>query len=196
MQRASPSTADADPYYAPANVVECLGDVVENARDGMAVAHCISSDVAMGAGIARQLDAQFQIRRQLRQLPDILLAVGNVVEVRRSVRVKTDDNETVTRTTSIFNMITKTTYRDLPTYETMRAALASLRRACDDYDAASHDGRRIGVITMPRIGCGLDKLDWRQVVRLIDEAFSGSKTYVRVHVLPGADATSGGQRYV
>jgi O-acetyl-ADP-ribose deacetylase (regulator of RNase III) len=160
--------------YHSSNVCECEGDVVDYARNGVAIAHCISADCAMGAGIARALDSTFRIREQILALPANLRAVGCVVEVRRPVSEG--------RTVSIFNLVTKATRNDLPTYDSIRAALSGLRLACDDYDRGGGEGdrRRVDMVAVPRIGCGIDRLEWTRVLPIVVEEFDGCPTEIRV----------------
>ena len=75
----------------------------------------------------------------------------------------------------IFNMITKELHYDLPTMETMRWTLESLRRLCDQFGVKE--------LAMPRIGCGLDKLEWRRVRRMIEDVFGDSDVEISVFYL-------------
>ena len=150
--------------YHAANVLECEGDVVAYARDGIAVAHCISGDCAMGAGIARALDVEFGMRQCVLAIPDRLRAVGNAIEVRTPSGA------------SIFNLVTKATHSELPTYAALGMALESLRFACDK--------QGLELVVMPRLGCGIDRLEWSEVLPLIVETFSGCAAEARICYLP------------
>jgi hypothetical protein len=165
-------------------VMECVGDVIAMAKEGCDIAHCISGDAYMGKGIAAALDHEFCLKHQLlEEVPSEQRRVGCTIEVRREVFPG--------KVISIFNMVTKRTYRDLPTYETMRAALVALRGMCDDYSRDDRGGhtRSIGVITMPRIGCGLDRLEWESptggecVKGIIKDVFAGCLVDVRILTL-------------
>lgn len=106
---------------------EMKGDLVRAAGDGMSVAHCVSADFAMGAGIARQLDDAFGIRTEiLREFvagAAARIAVGDVIELRRKL-------QSSGATISIYNLVTKKTHRDLPTYDSFERAIAMLKKAC------------------------------------------------------------------
>lgn len=70
-------------------------------------AHCISSDYALGAGIAVQFDKLYNLRNRLYRVgnhsyPDCILV----------------DN--------IFNLVTKNKYWDKPTYDTLKMSLIKL----------------------------------------------------------------------
>ena len=110
---------------------------------------CISSDLAMGAGISIDFNIRFDIRRKLiekykGQIPE----VGNTIYVPK---------------VPIFNLVTKYKYFDKPTYEDFQYSLWSLK------DLAAH--AKAEVLYMPKIGCGLDKLTWSRVSKLIKNTF-------------------------
>ena len=52
-----------------------------------------------------------------------------------------------------FHLVTKRVARDKPSVQDVRAAL---RMLADEMD----DSRNVDVLFLPRIGCGLDKLEW------------------------------------
>ena len=93
------------------------------------MAHCISADYALGAGIAKDVECRYSVRNQLKRLnrrlcPDCI-AVGNIL-----------------------NIVTKPRYWDKPTYESFTKALIYTKEVC----------KKLGInhIVMPKIGCGLD----------------------------------------
>lgn len=157
------------------NVKEVRGDVVSAALEGTSIVHCICGDVHMERGVAKSIDDAFHIRDDLLALASAgALAVGNVVELRR----RTPSGRVI----SIFNVVTKPTSRDLPTYGSMRVGIRRLRLALDDY-AFGYGGFAINEIVMPRIGCGIDRLDWNAVKKLLVDTLSGCRTVVSVFVL-------------
>jgi O-acetyl-ADP-ribose deacetylase (regulator of RNase III) len=156
------------------DIDEIIGDVLSLAKTGASVVHCISSDCALGDGIARQLDVAYMIKRDLQELPPALLAVGNVIELRRV----TEEGSMI----SIFNIVTKSSRMERPSYATLDLGLLRLRKLLDEY--SEHGGREVSLIAMPRIGCGIDRLDWRKVHPMVVERFHGCKIPVKVCVLP------------
>lgn len=108
--------------------------------------HCISSDFAMGAGIAVEFEKRFNLRKEF---------------------AKYESNElkhpTCILQNAIFNLITKERYWHKPTYETLREALEEMRRL-----AILND---ISYIGLPRIGAGLDQLEWAKVRQIIKTVF-------------------------
>lgn len=115
------------------------------------LAHCVSADLAMGAGIAVQFNKEYHIKETLDiywpDHPEILNYPSCFMVDR------------------VFNLVTKERYWHKPTYATMEAALHKLADLCKKHDAK--------YLAMPRIGCGLDKLSWPSVKMLIHNAFSG-----------------------
>ena len=114
---------------------------------GYYLAHCISADFALGAGIAKKFDEVYNMRYKLFRNYDYYDFVGG-----EALMV---DN--------VFNLVTKSQCYDKPTYRTLREALEDMRdqmNACD-----------ITKLAMPKIGCGLDRLQWDKVYDIICDVF-------------------------
>ena len=78
----------------------------------------------------------------------------------------------------VYHMITKTRYFQEPTYKALRASLLALK---------SHaEANNVTRISMPRIGCGLDQMDWQKIKDMIQDVFHGSTVQVTVLTLPAA----------
>ena len=112
------------------------------------LAHCISDDKALGAGIAVQLRERFP--NMIKWLDRQLCIIGGCYAF------KMKDNY-------IFNVVTKHQYYDKPTYKNFKHALLNLRDCCIDCN--------VQYLAMPKIGCGLDRLDWNVVSEMIQEVF-------------------------
>ena len=63
----------------------------------------------------------------------------------------------------VLNLITKKKYFGKPTYETLAEALKIMKEIC------IQEG--ITELVMPKIGCGLDRLQWPKVREIISEIF-------------------------
>ena len=119
---------------------------------GYWLAHCISSDFALGAGIAKQFVEHYNMREKLKAFYDLedrenRCYIGSCLIV---------DN--------VFNLVTKERAYQKPTYQDLEAALN---------DMHGHViANRIDKIAMPKIGCGLDRLDWETVEDLIKGVFA------------------------
>lgn len=129
-------------------------------------AHCISADFALGAGIAVQFQNRYGLREKLRammperDLQSFQSRVGSCVLL---------DN--------VFNLITKPLCWDKPTYEDLQKSLIAMREMCVRY--------RINYVAMPQIGCGLDRLEWPKIEKLIREIFAPTNVNITIYYLPG-----------
>ena len=123
--------------------------------DSYYIAHCISADFALGAGIAKEIDKRFNTRAKLfYKFPD-------------GFEYYLDENNTngeCILTDRVLNLVTKRKYYDKPTYKSMDQALTMMREVC------IHNN--ITKVAMPTIGCGLDRLSWNRVRDIIINKFS------------------------
>lgn len=114
---------------------------------GYYLAHCISSDFALGAGIAKTFDSVYNMRFKLfNKYPDYEWRGGDALLINNT-----------------FNLVTKHKYWHKPTYESLREALEMMREQMD-FEC-------ITKLAMPRLGCGLDRLQWAKVYEIICEVF-------------------------
>lgn len=109
------------------------------------LAHCIASDLRLGAGIAVPMQKKFGVR-------------GKIQATGESTR-----SPTCISVGRVLNLITKSKSNGKPTYMSMEAALQKMR------DIVIH--KNIKKIAMPKIGCGLDRLQWPKVREIIKEVF-------------------------
>lgn len=128
---------------------------VFNAPDNYYLAHCISSDCLMGAGIAMKFQLKFNLRNELMTYPP---------HVRKS--------PTCIKVGNVFNLITKQHARGKPTYLSLTEALMKLKQNMVD--------ENIKYIAMPKIGSGLDKLDWDKVRLIIFDVFSETDITIKI----------------
>jgi len=118
---------------------------------GFYLAHCISGDYALGAGIAKKFDELYNMRFKLhRDYP--IPANQAYANVGKALLV---DN--------VFNLVTKKRYFQKPTYDLVYETLSDLKRQCDC--------KGITKLAMPLIGCGLDRLQWDNVKEMIMDVF-------------------------
>lgn len=108
--------------------------------------HCISSDFALGMGIAAEFNKRYNMRKKLFD------KCHNYTEWPKAILV---DN--------VFNLVTKEKYWHKPTYKTLETALIDMKNQMIELD--------IKYLAMPRIGSGLDKLRWCQVSQIIKDVF-------------------------
>lgn len=125
-----------------AQITEVKGDLFGS---GDSLAHCVSVDLKMGAGIAVGFKQRFG---RLKELAAQNPRVGSCLVLEDGKRC-------------IFYLVTKERYFGKPTLATLRAALKSL--------AIELEKRGIANLSIPRLGCGLDRLAWADVAALIKE---------------------------
>lgn len=114
---------------------------------GYYLAHCISSDFALGAGIAKMFDSVYNMRFKLfKNYSDYEWRGGDALPI---------DNT--------FNLVTKQKYWHKPTYESVRAALEMMKEWMEFLSVTK--------LAMPRIASGLDRLDFNKVYEIICEVF-------------------------
>lgn len=120
--------------------------------DSYWLAHCVSADFRLGRGIAIEFDKRFDLRKKLRE------KYPNYLDYYIHDRVTDAECLVVDR---VFNLVTKPLYYHKPSYTTMRDALIEMRELCL---SPFFDVRKIAI---PKIGCGLDRLDWGRVSEII-----------------------------
>ena len=147
------------------NYQEVIGNVLDS-KDS--IAHCVSADFKMSAGIARHFKRRFPTK-----YPTDLdhsytpLWPQWLLETRRY----------------LYLLVTKQTYFNKPTYSTLRAFLERMRTHAEN--------NSISRISIPCIGTGLDQLDWHKVKLLIQETFRTSPVQVVVYILPDPETKKG-----
>lgn len=72
-------------------------------------------------------------------------------------------------------MFTKYKYYHKPTYYSLRQTLLDMKEQCIALD--------ITKLAMPKIGSGLDKLEWEKVQSLIHEVFEDTNIYIVIYIL-------------
>jgi O-acetyl-ADP-ribose deacetylase (regulator of RNase III) len=120
--------------------------------------HCVSVDLAMGKGIAVEFKKRFG---QVEELKSQCQGVGGCAFLLDGKQCQ-----------YIFYLITKPNYWDKPTYSSLRSSLEKLRVLCDS--------NNVNILAMPRIGCGLDGLIWKEVKRILKEVFWDSKIVITI----------------
>ena len=120
---------------------EIYGNLFEHTADRVPV-HCNSQDCKMGAGIAVPMKKEYH----LAGLKEIVDKFPDCVYYH-----------------NVLNLITKKNYWGKPTYQTLEQALLKMREVC----------RKEGItmVVMPKIGCGLDRLQWLKVREYLQDIF-------------------------
>ena len=125
---------------------------------GYMLAHCISADFILGKGIARQFCEHYNMKERL------MNGYGtDFSEVGISLQI---DN--------VHNLVTKRYVKDKQKY-------ADLKKALEDMKVEMElDGQK--KVAMPRIGCGLDGLDWGIVKAIIKDVFEDTDIEILICV--------------
>lgn len=117
--------------------------------------HCISRDYACGAGIAKEFNKRYGLTRKLRELP-----ITDVMIVE-----------------NVFNLVTKQKYWQKPTYKSLTDSIIYLK------ELILFMKGNVETLVMPRIGCGLDKLEWNKVKKIIKSVFDDTDIKIEVYYL-------------
>lgn len=126
--------------------------------DDHSLVHCVSADLKMSKGIAVLFKKKFGGVTELkRQDPK----VGNFVLLKQGPRF-------------VYYLVTKQRYFEKPTMKTLEQSLIALR----DHSVEN----KITHVSMPRIGCGLDGLDWKRVKETIEKVFAATNIQITVYI--------------
>lgn len=118
--------------------------------------HCISADFAMSGGIAVPMAKKFSLRNALSCFYNV-------------------KSPTCIFVNNVMNLITKDNVWDSPTYKSLTASLVKCREICEE--------EGIKYLAMPKIGCGIDRLEWFTVKTLIKEVFKDTDIDILVCIL-------------
>lgn len=111
------------------------------------LAHCVSRDLRMSKGIAVEFKSRFG---RVDMLKSQNCRVGDVAVLKEGEHF-------------IYYLVTKEVYWGKPTYESLDKCLVAMK--------AHALANNVSSISMPKIGCGLDGLDWRRVKGMISRIF-------------------------
>ena len=117
------------------------------------LAHCISADYELGAGIAVEFQKRFHLRQYLHQngkrtYPDCILV------------------------NKVFNLVTKSKYWNKPTYESLTKSLEMMRDIIIE--------KKIEKIAIYKLGCTRDRLQWGMVRQIIEDVFKNTDCKILV----------------
>ena len=123
------------------------------------ICHCVSADMKMSRGIAKSIKERFGKVKELRNSG---AKAGEIVVVQIGPRF-------------VYNLVTKRNYWEKPTYKSLRRSLEKMK----EHAELNH----VRKICMPRLGCGLDRLDWTLVRQLINDVFQETHMEIVVFFL-------------
>ena len=150
--------------------IEENGDITK--QDGYVIAHCISVDCAMGAGVV------IPICKKNTQLKDRCRDIAKKSKMMPGFIIRYQDSKGV-----VYNMFTKEKYwynstRNMAPGEyekNLKEALVRVKNSMIKHNEIK--------LAMPRIGCGLDRCNWNNISSLIKEVFSDTEIEIKICVL-------------
>ncbi|XP_037045271.1 ADP-ribose glycohydrolase OARD1 [Bradysia coprophila] len=128
-------------------ITETSGDLFAAPKE-YSIGHCVSADLRMGKGIAVKFRDTFG---QIQKLKNQNAQTGGLAVLKDDKRF-------------IYYMVTKATFYQKPTYQSMYSSLTAVK-----------DHMKLNNVTklaIPKIGCGLDGLNWDKVKDQLYEVFS------------------------
>ena len=152
---------ESPPHTKQSQCSEVQGDVLQSTDS---IAHCNSADFKLGAGIARSIKRRFPT-----QYPDKEPIANEVLWpqwIPESQRF-------------VYHLITKLRSFHKPTYKALTLSLEAMK--------GHAESKNVLRISMPQIGCGLDKLDWSKVQTLIQEVFRPTNVEIIVFLKPSKE---------
>ena len=124
----------------------------------MPIAHTISSDAEMRKSFANTISKRIPLLKDYCKSRNC--DIGDIITFRA-------DNNLV------YNLITKANHYEKPTIDTIETTPLAMR------DHAL--GLNFCCIAMPKIACGLDGMDWREISFLIEQTFKNSGITIYVY---------------
>lgn len=138
----------------------------EDMEEPYCLAHCISADFGMFGGIVVEFNRRWDMKNRLLQ------KYGNQ---RKNFYKGMVFPETVHHNgveTVVYNMVTKEDVSSLPLYTSLEACLVTVR------DMMLESGHH--KLAIPKIGCGIDRLDWVVVRPSVKAVFEDTDIEVLV----------------
>lgn len=136
-----------------AKVQEVNGNLFE-VKEDVSLAHCVSKDFKMPKGIA------LKFRRKFGKIDELQMQQKNVTEI---AYLKLENR-------FIFYFIVKENHWQKPTYENFFKTIVELRKICEE--------KHLSKVAIPKIGCGLDQMNWTQVKTMINYVFKNSNVNI------------------
>ena len=134
-----------------ARIIEVQGNLFSAGHD-YSLCHCVSRDMAMLEGIAAKFWSLYR---------NVDLLRAQHAEVGQVASLSTGDHPR--GNSSIYYLVTKPVYWTKPKIEDVEASLRAMRNQMQL--------RGENKLAMPYIGCGRDKLNWKDVRRVIQRVF-------------------------
>lgn len=155
MKTSSQESCNSEPNGF--TLIEIEGDLFTSSDS---LCHCVSEDLRMGKGIAKVFRTKFGSINELK---------GQGAQTGQMAVLKDRDR-------FIYYLVTKPYYYSKPTYQTLESSLKMMK----DHMVSNNVTR----LSMPLIGCGLDRLKWEEVRKLLKQVFNRTNITITVYTLP------------
>ena len=129
---------------------EVMGDIFRMSTES--IAHCITADYSLGAGLAKELDLRYDLKAKLMNI-----GTGKCPDC---ISIQEKD-------LTIFNLVTKQTRWDKPTYADLEETLIAMKQEMIS--------KGIKTVYVPQLGCGKDRLNWDTVKSILKKLFGKDK---------------------
>jgi len=129
------------------------------ANKNVSLAHCVSRNLRMGKGIALTFKNKFGC---VKKLKDQNKNIGEMARLKGKERY-------------IYYLITKELHWHKPTYKSLESSLIDMRKHIIKH--------KVKNLAMPKIGCGLDRLDWNEVKKMINKIFKNDDISITIYYL-------------
>ena len=123
------------------------------------IAHCISADFKLRAGLAKQIKEKFP----------------SYFPTKKDYKQQVLHAQYLVHDKFVLLLRVKPRYFHKPTYRSLRKTLLALRDQMNFY--------RIDKLGIPRLSCGLDKINWTEVQKRTHETFRDSNLELTVFTL-------------
>lgn len=132
------------------------------------LAHCISADFGMFGGIVTEFNKRWDMKNRL------LKKYGNQEEQFKLMEAAVFPEEVNHNgvITTVYNLVTKLTVADKPTYHSLKFAIELMK----EHMIAVGNTK----LAIPLLGCGIDGLEWSKVKDIIQDVFEDTDIEILV----------------
>lgn len=124
---------------------------------GYYLAHCITGDFSLGAGVAKKIDFIFNMKEKLHRF----FTSGAKYHLGDALLV---DN--------VFNLVIRRNPTKKAKYKRLRAALEDMKDQMED--------NMITKIAIPKLDCDHERMDWGRVKEIVEEVFANTDVEILV----------------
>ena len=149
------------------DIFEVIDEELKDKNTVVFLMHCVSADFEMGAGIAKAIDTKYKEKKFIQNHSHNFDTTWKGYGFAYVSNHFTDLNQNL----CICDLVTKEHYWNKPSYNSLDEALRSatwLIEQTFNWYLAKDPKKKLKII-MPRIGCGLDRLQWFRVKEIVNQ---------------------------